>query len=514
MKTSCLSLLLSCISAYHIAVSLNFGSISHVLPYFEILHPMIDKGNTVTYLSTNYGLPFAKNFPKITTRLIEYPDESLMMEKVKTRFPQLMNSTGMSLGSLCFLGNMLTSTYLDFYTGIQKFDREQHIDLLVCNMFNLGCIDYGHTNNKRLVILGPLGFFGIGQTYYVPDVFTKLSQEQLLANFFARNFGFLTTLPETIPALPELYSLYKEFSGIKKQAGIHSPFLASVAKQHLYFAHNVFGLVKARELPPNIIPVGPILPPTIKPLGPEMKEMLDNFQRNGTSVVYIAFGSAADISGSIAERIYETAKQLLNENEKLAVIWPLVRTHQQFESPPGLEGRFIFKQWVNQRALLQHSAVKLFLTHGGASSVHEGMFAGVPMIVTGIFADQFANARSVEEAHLGYTNDKFKFTPEQLKTKITKLLQESADPSSVIHKSVEKMKVVAKLNSETHVVTLTNLFEMAATVGYDHLVPITARMTWWQLNGQYYAFLLTTIAASYPILKYAVKGLKLRKSMK
>lgn len=508
MKIYVITLLLQFLSAYHIAISLNFGSISHVLPYFEILHPMVEKGHTVTYLSTNYGLPFAKNFPNITKKLVDYPDEPLMMEKMKVNFPKLMNSTGFSLGTLGMLGNMLADSYLDFYNSIKKFDQEQHIDLLVCNMFNLGCVDYGHTNNKRLVILGPLGFMGIGQTYYVPSAVTPMSQQELLSSFYARNFGFLKTIPEALPALPSIYNLYKDFTNIKKSAGINSPFLTSVAKQHLYLAHNVFGLVKARELPPNIIPVGPILPPTIEPLGDEMKAILDNFERNGTSVVYIAFGSAADISGSIAERIYETAKQLLNENEKLAVIWALVRTHQQFTAPPGLEDRFIFKHWVNQRALLQHSAVKLFLTHGGVSSVHEGMYAGLPMIVTGIFADQFANARSVEEANLGYTNDKFKFTPEELKTKITKLMGEASNPDSLIYQSVAKMKVVSKLNSETHVVTLTNLFEMAATVGYDHLVPVTAKMTWWELNGQYYSFLATIFLASYPIIRFIARGVK------
>jgi anthocyanidin 3-O-glucosyltransferase len=44
--------------------------------------------------------------------------------------------------------------------------------------------------------------------------------------------------------------------------------------------------------------------------------------------------------------------------------------------------------WAPQLAVLAHPAVHLFVTHGGLTSMHEGLVAGKPLLVTPFFADQ------------------------------------------------------------------------------------------------------------------------------
>ncbi|KAJ3274160.1 hypothetical protein HDV01_003443 [Terramyces sp. JEL0728] len=497
-------------ASYHIAISIILGTVSHVLPYFEIVQPLIDQGNTVTFLAPKESLGYPKQYPNIATHGIEINPNHTMSAIIK-RFKSALNHTKMdSKGVGNFMGILLDS-YQDAYVGIDKFDKQHHIDLLVCVAYNYACIDYGHYHGKKMIVLGHLGFMGVAQTWYSPSAFSEFTQEELVHSWYKR----MQYKYDSLQLQPSMYRFNKRVSKIKKNLGIETPGLPRILKQHLYIAHNVFGLVGAREMPPNVLAVGPLLPKTIKPLEQDTQQELDNFEKHGISVIYIAFGTAANITGPISEKIFDACKRVLQDTPNTAVIWSLVQTESnQLQIPLDLQGRFILKKWVNQRALIVHPAVKIFLTHGGISSIHEGIYAGIPMIVTGIFADQFANAKAVAHAHLGYENKKLEFTAEGLKIQIGSLLSDANDPTSLVYKSVQKMKKIARLNSEMHVKTVINMFEMAATVGYDHLVPITAKMTWWQSNGQYYVFLLTTLTAAYPILKYVVKGLKLRKSMK
>lgn len=48
-----------------------------------------------------------------------------------------------------------------------------------------------------------------------------------------------------------------------------------------------------------------------------------------------------------------------------------------------------------------HPNLKLFITHGGISSIQESTYNGVPMIVLPLFADQDYNAYRIEALEVG-----------------------------------------------------------------------------------------------------------------
>ena len=52
-------------------------------------------------------------------------------------------------------------------------------------------------------------------------------------------------------------------------------------------------------------------------------------------------------------------------------------------------------------SLSAHPNTKLFITHGGMFGVQESVYHGVPLLVLPIFADQFDNARRIEDKGLG-----------------------------------------------------------------------------------------------------------------
>jgi UDP:flavonoid glycosyltransferase YjiC (YdhE family) len=54
---------------------------------------------------------------------------------------------------------------------------------------------------------------------------------------------------------------------------------------------------------------------------------------------------------------------------------------------------------VDQQKVLSHADV--FVTHGGANSVHEAVLSQVPMVVTPFFGDQTLTSRRVEQLGIG-----------------------------------------------------------------------------------------------------------------
>ena len=81
----------------------------------------------------------------------------------------------------------------------------------------------------------------------------------------------------------------------------------------------------------------------------------------------------------------------------------------QLAAPPA---NFIVCEYVPQVALLE--TARLFITHGGINSAHEGMLHGVPMVVLPQRADHYVVARQVEAVGAGVVLDRSEATPERL----------------------------------------------------------------------------------------------------
>ena len=61
--------------------------------------------------------------------------------------------------------------------------------------------------------------------------------------------------------------------------------------------------------------------------------------------------------------------------------------------------------WLPQNDLLAHKHVKAFVSHVGFNSLYESAYHGVPVVAVPLFADQFTNAKKVEQFGLGIVVD-------------------------------------------------------------------------------------------------------------
>ncbi|KAG6652472.1 hypothetical protein CIPAW_05G008700 [Carya illinoinensis] len=123
--------------------------------------------------------------------------------------------------------------------------------------------------------------------------------------------------------------------------------------------------------------------------------------KNNDSVVYICFGSLANLTDS---QLMEIAMGL--EASEQQFIWVVKKGKGKKEEedwmPKGFEKRMegkglIIRGWAPQVLILDHEAVGGFVTHCGCNSTLEGVIAGVPMVTWPMFADQFYNEKLVTE---------------------------------------------------------------------------------------------------------------------
>ncbi|KMT01178.1 hypothetical protein BVRB_9g224300 [Beta vulgaris subsp. vulgaris] len=118
------------------------------------------------------------------------------------------------------------------------------------------------------------------------------------------------------------------------------------------------------------------------------------------SVTYICFGSTTSF---IAPQLHEIAMALEASGEDF--IW-VVKDDENVKGeewlPTGfkqrMEGKgFIITGWAPQVLILEHEAIRAFMTHCGWNSILEGISAGVPMVTWPIFAEQFYNEKLVNQ---------------------------------------------------------------------------------------------------------------------
>nr|XP_048319007.1 UDP-glycosyltransferase 74B1-like [Ziziphus jujuba var. spinosa] len=130
-----------------------------------------------------------------------------------------------------------------------------------------------------------------------------------------------------------------------------------------------------------------------KPLSDECLKWLETKTQN--SVVYVSFGSMVSLT---QKQMEEIAFGLQESN--FHFLW-VVRESERDKLPNGFivsaKEKGLIVGWCNQLEMLAHEAVGCFVTHCGWNSTLEGLSVGVPMVGMPQWADQFTDAKFVEE---------------------------------------------------------------------------------------------------------------------
>ncbi|RKP26376.1 hypothetical protein SYNPS1DRAFT_3397, partial [Syncephalis pseudoplumigaleata] len=162
--------------------------------------------------------------------------------------------------------------------------------------------------------------------------------------------------------------------------------------------------------------IGPTLSATYPPLTPELEAYLHGRKE----VVYVAFGSITVITADKFKAMVHSLANAYRAGLIDGVVWALAgtsadalpasivdvavnaagiaveETHVVSEMQSGAHPFIRLVDIAPQRAVLNHPAVKLFISHCGSASVSEAMDAGTPILAVPGFGDQPGNARKID----------------------------------------------------------------------------------------------------------------------
>ncbi|PGC47344.1 glycosyl transferase family 1 [Bacillus toyonensis] len=145
-------------------------------------------------------------------------------------------------------------------------------------------------------------------------------------------------------------------------------------------------------------PFGNTFNETFKFVGPSISAQGENEDFDYTSIeeqslIYISLGTVFNE----AINFYKLCMKAF-ENSKHTIVMS-IGSKTKISDLGDIPKNFIVKNYVPQTELLTYT--KLFITHGGMNSTHEGLYNGVPLVVIPQSADQPVIAKRVESLGAG-----------------------------------------------------------------------------------------------------------------
>nr|GME21355.1 crocetin glucosyltransferase, chloroplastic-like [Ipomoea batatas] len=160
----------------------------------------------------------------------------------------------------------------------------------------------------------------------------------------------------------------------------------------------------------NIIPIGPLVPSafsdgndaTDTSFGCDMFGKSTDYlswldSKAERSVVYVSFGSLAEISREQKEEVLEALMGTSRPFLWVIRSWESESEEAKAMKDKGVEERGLVVPWCTQTEVLFHKSIGCFLTHCGWNSTLESLVASMPIVACPHFSDQFTNAKLVEE---------------------------------------------------------------------------------------------------------------------
>lgn len=383
--------------------------------------------------------------------------------------------------------------YPSLLPTMRQIVREQQPDLLVADHASAPAIDAAYEAGVPFVVLsGVLG---------------NVLPSERTAPHFATSFPAAMSWRQRVVnrALPFWLRMQSRgrqarFAQVRAECGITAPF-GEQFRDNLTIVTTCFGLELPRALPPRVHITGPIFRPQPAPLDTDLKARLDGAVEHG--VIYVSFGTLAsldnrsaqvsDLAESSTEGLHRSGRPTVSEcagSETRAqrappaqgapmsldaittlvnvlgrcgvqVLWSLSPAEQSLL--PCLPENIRVENFVAQRAVLAHPAIRLAWLHGGSNSTQEALWEGLPLLVMPFFGDQHYNAARIEDAGCGLRVDFANMNHSSVAGKLSQLITQ---PS--FRQAAERMALVLRKSGGRR--QAANLLEMVMHAGTRHLI--------------------------------------------
>ncbi|KXN67773.1 glycosyltransferase family 1 protein [Conidiobolus coronatus NRRL 28638] len=394
------------IEPLNIMLSSTFGGRSHIKYALEISRLLRDRGHTITYVAPEGNHKFNDPYGYKIYSLGKSGDESQsFMQNIDTDLLLTMGINYMPK----FFSKVLVNNFENYFDKYEKLFKEEKIDLIICDFFAGPCHDGARKNGIPYII----GFQGLGlRVGEAPYITNSRDNSHTTTEHYSFIQRFKLSVIDPVYYIYKFMPLSKIANEARKKYGIpHNPSPWGAFDVAMKISNTYIGFDDARPIISTLKLVGPVIDTDIPALDNELTEFLDNHR-----TMYMAFGSNAALNTRLLTALLEAAQLSIDSGSVDGVLWGLANTNSERfpksiqvngktysveEILNGKHPKIRILKWAPQLSILNHHNTKLFLSHGGIESMHEGINSGTPILVMPIFGDQPRNSRLVKNRGIG-----------------------------------------------------------------------------------------------------------------
>ncbi|KAI9304333.1 hypothetical protein BJ944DRAFT_231386 [Cunninghamella echinulata] len=440
----------------NILFAATVGGSTHVNWVLSILKELEQRGHNVTFVTKDDHVRFGKKLDINTITIgsaTVQKDDTIKKDNAHLN-PRIVMST---------LIGQIVNAYPSEYLALKDIMKLQQIDLAICDHFVDPCIEAALFHKIPFVITATLAITPDAQASYISKSISLYGVHNQQISLFERIYhNYLFTVSLLWNHFDTLMSVGKTKADLGLQSSMDT---MATWKDSLKLINTAFGLENARPLGPLVEFIGPILPRTYTPLTDAYQAFLDHHPKT----IYIAFGQNAVASLLDRRLLWTTLFTLIESGDIDGIIWVDKQFNTILDNTftiTTLEKKVTYSlsdiahsphvfitSWAPQVAILHHSSIIAFLTHGGAGSLHEALFAAKPMAVFPFVGDQLGLAHNIEYQQLGvYINR------DDSSNSITKSIRQLLN-NEAIRKNVKRYSALVQIHSKHGVTRGADLIE-------------------------------------------------------
>ncbi|MDN4082927.1 macrolide family glycosyltransferase [Paenibacillus polymyxa] len=349
---------------------INGGSEGHINPTIGVVQELISRGEEVVYFSIE---AFRERIERTGASVRTFDDQKFIKAFISGGRDYLLER----INGLLLTADIIIPSVLEQIKG-------EHFDYIIHDsMFGCGRI--------------------LAQILKLPAINSCTSFAQTKESFNHIMEQFFINVPKDIvkpinDKFQNLTAMVKEKYGVE----IHSPYEVFCNPAPLTIVYTT------REFQPY----GEAFDQTYKFVGPSIssrltQESFDFTAIKGKKTIYISLGTVFNR----AIDFYKICIEAFGNTDHTIVM--SIGNRTQVSDLGEVPENFIVKNDVPQTDILQHT--KLFITHGGMNSTHEGLYYGVPLIIIPQSADQPIIAGQVANMGAGIKLQMESLTANQLR---------------------------------------------------------------------------------------------------
>ncbi|XP_012258117.3 uncharacterized protein LOC105687230 [Athalia rosae] len=398
---------------------------SHLSITSSLMHGLARKGHNVTAFvpnATGLGTP---NYKEINYKAVPVTGSTHMLDYLSTSF-------FVKHFKLYEIGITTTEKALNTSEARDLIRSEEKYDVIIMEEFvNEAFYVFAHKFKCPVILIHTFGTNDEKINVFFQTNLTDTKEFDRCITFFhlLLSLGDKMTLSERIQnSLQEMLSVVtRELYYMPRQqalavkylgdSGVEIPDLQEIAARQTRFIlinnHPVF--YTPRPYMENMKNVGGLHLKPAKPLPLDLQQYLDSSQ-NG--VILFSLGSSIQ-SVQMPERFTEALKKAF-QRSPFDVLWKWENDTMARKS-----SNVRIEKWLPQNDILAHPNVKMFITHGGISSMMEAVYHGVPIIGIPLFGDQMRNILLAVSKGYAESLDFFTTTDDQVYDTIMKVATDS-----------------------------------------------------------------------------------------